>query len=114
MPDPRLKEAMEEIKAVIKKYDIAATVHLQSPGYSEFLYELSPTWSAITVEENYLRIKAAAKTGGPKEQERLRLSVSIVMGFLDAGKHQTENMQAAAGMLIRNGVKFNHITTNEQ
>lgn len=40
MPDAKLKEAMEEIKAVLTKHDIAAIVLLQSQTHSEFLQRI--------------------------------------------------------------------------
>lgn len=55
---PKLKKAMQEIKAVIEKYDIAALVVLHTPGNSEYLLELSPTYSCAKFEGNNLRIRA--------------------------------------------------------
>lgn len=42
--DPRLKEAMAHIKAILQRYDLAAHVHLGSATHTEFLYYF-PTWS---------------------------------------------------------------------
>lgn len=54
---PKLKAAMEEIKAVLKKHDIAGVVALHTPhiiegvrgtdGAGEFLMELTPSYSAV-------------------------------------------------------------------
>lgn len=60
--DPKLKEAMSEIRAVLLKHDIAAYVALVSPTHSEFRVELTPTWSAAVWEnqgELRLRVKQA-------------------------------------------------------
>jgi hypothetical protein len=45
---PELKQAMVEIKAVLKKYDIAAHVLLHEPGFSEYLNAIEPSWSLIS------------------------------------------------------------------
>lgn len=52
MSDPKLKVAMAEIAAIIKKHDIAGHVSLVSPTNSEFRFELEPSWSCIKVEKN--------------------------------------------------------------
>lgn len=43
--DPKLREAMEEIKPILKKYDCMATVILASPSNSEFLFQPTASWS---------------------------------------------------------------------
>lgn len=55
--DPKLKEAMAEISAVLKKHDIAGTVALVSETHSEYLYHF-PTWSAAQLTEEGIRFKA--------------------------------------------------------
>lgn len=59
---PKLKRVMAEIEAILKKEDIAGLVvlHTQQHGsyYSEFLFELTPSLSAVKLENNYLQIKA--------------------------------------------------------
>ena len=51
MSDPKLKEAMAEIKAICRKHDIAGYVVLVSPTHAEFLLEPDPTWSALKWED---------------------------------------------------------------
>lgn len=55
---PKLKKAAEEIKEILKRYDIAALVVLHTPGHSEFVCELQPSYSCASFEGNFLRIKA--------------------------------------------------------
>lgn len=114
MSDPILKEAMSEIMAVIHKHDLSASVLIQNKSQAEFLYELSPSWSCITLTpEGAVRFKAQAKTGGDSEKERLRVSVGLIMGILDHAKKQQEDMTMLVNMLIKNGVRFEHFTTEE-
>lgn len=49
--DPKLKEAMEEIDAIMKKYDIGGFVHLTSMSHAEYKLYLEPTWSMASYEE---------------------------------------------------------------
>lgn len=44
---PKLKMAMEEIKAIIKKHDIAAAIVIHTPGHSEYLNALNPSYSCM-------------------------------------------------------------------
>lgn len=114
MYDPKLKEAMEEIKAIIKKYDCAASVLIQSKAHAEYLYELSPSWSCVTLTpDGQCRVKAQAKTGPPEEAERLRASTGMLMGFMDHGIKMQKNMETVIQMLIDNGISFNHFTIEE-
>lgn len=58
---PKLKKAAEEIKAIIKKYDIAALVVLHTPGNSEYLMAIDPSYSCAKFEGDNLRVKAKKK-----------------------------------------------------
>lgn len=59
---PKLKRVIAEIEALLKKEDIPGLIvlHTEQHGsfYSEFLFELTPSQSAVTLENKYLRIKA--------------------------------------------------------
>lgn len=55
---PKLKNAAEEIKAILKKYDIAGAIALHTPGNTEFVLELTPSYSCATVNQDHIRFKA--------------------------------------------------------
>jgi len=55
---PHLKNVMEDIKSLLQKNDIAASIALHTPGHGEFLLHLSPTYSCAFFEGDILRIKA--------------------------------------------------------
>ena len=55
---PKLKKAAEEIKAVLKNYDIAGIVTLHTPGFSEYLFHITPSYSCAKVETDAIRIRA--------------------------------------------------------
>lgn len=58
---PKLKKAMEEIKAIIRKHDIGAMVILHAPGFSEYYMNISPSYSCAKHDGDTVRIKAKLK-----------------------------------------------------
>ena len=48
--DPKLKEAAEEIKLILKKYDAQSAMILVSPSHCEYLYFLDSSWSTAKFE----------------------------------------------------------------
>lgn len=71
---PKLKTAMEEIKAVLKKHDIAAFILLHTPGFTEYLNKLDPTYSCafLTADgEMRVRLKQAELPGGRDEAKKI-------------------------------------------
>jgi len=60
MPDPRLKQAMAEIRALCRRYDIGGQITLVSKSHAEFGY-FFPTWSVVQPEK------------GPEGQEGIRI-----------------------------------------
>jgi len=55
---PKLKKAAEEIKEILKRYDIAAAVVLHTPGYSEYVLEITPSYSVATLHHDRIHFKA--------------------------------------------------------
>ncbi len=55
---PKLKKAAEEILQILNKYDIAANVILHTPGHSEYLLHITPTYSCAWLENNMVRFRA--------------------------------------------------------
>lgn len=49
---PKLKKAMEEIKGVLNKYDIAGLVCLHTPGFHEYLNKIDPKYSALSFKND--------------------------------------------------------------
>lgn len=44
---PKLREAMNKIKAITQEYEIGALVVLHTPGYAENLIQINPPYSCI-------------------------------------------------------------------
>lgn len=78
--NPKLKDAMEEVKAILAKYDIAGSVTLCSGEQSEYLHWVAsphgPSWSCLLWEPQGIRIRAKAKRD---MSERYRLNSTVKM-----------------------------------
>lgn len=86
---PKLKMAMEEIKAVAKKYDIAAAVVLSDgTGFSEFLNKVEASWSAAFVQHTpkgeaiRFRVKTA-EVGKEKAKKLANDTYRMIEHFAD-------------------------------
>jgi hypothetical protein len=115
MPNQRLKDAMEEIKPILKKHDCAAIVLLASEEHMEFLYEFSPSWSAAQLQpDGQLRVRALASMYPDKATHKrtVERTTGIFMGFLDLLEKAKRDMGSVAALL---GSKFdiNHWTRDE-
>jgi hypothetical protein len=89
-PDPILKQAMAEIQAIVKKYDLAANVILTSPDAMEHLLELEASWTCTRFEPDPthpgrfgVRFKTTELPPGQK-QKAIEDTVGTLMGFNDA------------------------------
>jgi hypothetical protein len=86
---PKLKKAMEEMKAIIKKYDIAALIILHTPGDSECLNAITPSYSCMKWNGDELRIRAKLKEdfNGDKKamQEKLQATSNMLRLLSEVG-----------------------------
>lgn len=102
--DPVLKEAIEEIKAIIKKHDIGGAVLLHGKNHSEFLMEISPSWSCMELEHIKdgaygIRFKAKIATGPKHEQERAAWTAGMIMSLTEETAFLNEQFTKLAAML---------------
>lgn len=84
--DPNLREAMDEIRAIMKRRNIAGHVLLASPTHTEFglLYDI-PTWSAVSFEdtEDKVGIRIKAKSSNPDDKGKLEATMHMLCSFQD-------------------------------
>ena len=102
MSDPKLKEAMAEIKGILKKHDIGAQVTLVSETHAEFFYEISPSWSVAYFEHgNLLRLRAKrADFKTLEEQKRcVNSTIHMVHQIRDISAQSFSNMLDLTDML---------------
>jgi hypothetical protein len=83
--DPNLREAMEEIKAVLKKHDCMGAIILVSPTHSEFLFHPEASWSVVHFEDDpdgpqgaqMIRIRSKRADFPSKEAQRAANEASV-------------------------------------
>lgn len=80
---PRLKDAMEQIKRIIKGADIAAVVVLHTPGFSEYFYEISPSYSCASFQGNEIRVRAKLVEDFKGNKEAWTLMVTNTSNMLN-------------------------------
>ena len=60
--ETKLKIAAEEIKEILRKYDLAGAVSLHSPGHGEYFIHLNPSYSnAYIYNDNEVRFYSKRK-----------------------------------------------------
>lgn len=102
-----IKAAAEEIKAVLKKYDLAAMVTLQSPHKMEFVREIAPSWSCAFFEETPegcgIRVRAKSTDFPSKEQQKecVEQTIGMFFGFEKQASDDRELMENLIRMLVR-------------
>jgi len=119
MPDQKLTEAREEIKAVMKKHDVCGMVMLSSPTHTNYLFQLQTSWNCLVDEQDGdfkgVRFRCLRKDYPTKEawQESQRVSVGVVMGFLDCAHDIREQLATLVVMLAKHGVVAEHMSKSE-
>lgn len=67
---PKLKAAMEQIKAILKENDIAGFVVLHTPGFSEYLNHFMTSYSCAFLQDGQFRVRLkTAEVGKEKAKE---------------------------------------------
>jgi hypothetical protein len=68
---PKLKKAMEEIKDILNKNDIAGFIVLHTPGYSEYLNHVQTSYSCATVLPEGVRLRLKQSEVGKEKAMQL-------------------------------------------
>ncbi|WP_445458404.1 hypothetical protein [Flavobacterium sp. HNIBRBA15423] len=72
--ETKLKVAAEEIKEVLRKYDLAASVALHSPGHGEHFTHLNATYScAYIYNDNEVRFYSKKEDYKSKDEQIKKL-----------------------------------------
>lgn len=119
---PKLKKAIAEIEEVIAKHDIAAVVVLHTPGHSEFIIRISPSYSCATVDGDKLRIRAKLTefNGDKKALEKTVTNTSNMLNVLANTMGKTsltlldvsEHLDKHVGAMHTDGGESFHTTQN--
>lgn len=86
MSDPKLKEAMAEIKAICRKHDIAGYISLVSTTHSEFGLEVTPSWSCAYWEDKNATLRFRAKQkelGKDRAKQLIELTCHMIYQIRD-------------------------------
>lgn len=114
MPDPKLVAAIQEIQAILNKYDIAGIVHVASQTHTHYMYGLSPSWSAAKLErgESEIGIRVRAKLADfpniEAQKKCLEETVGMIAGFRTVAANTAEQMETVL-MKIAQHIQFTHI-----
>lgn len=58
---PKLKMAINEMRGILSKHDIAGLIVLHTPGHSEYLLKIDPSYSCAKLEGDGVRLQAKKK-----------------------------------------------------
>lgn len=70
---PKLKKVMEEIKAILEREDLAAVVVLHTPGFSEYVFKIDPSYSCASLMPNGEGIRVNSKQLKTKAEKIMKL-----------------------------------------
>lgn len=105
MPEAHVTAALEEIKAVLKKHDVAGFIVVQSPTNAQYFYGIEPTWSCAKFHPapggDVIRIRAKESEYGSKEARDTAIAdtAAMIVGFMQLAEQAVENFTRLAGML---------------
>lgn len=109
-------QAIEEIKAILRKYDLAGTVIVQSPKEAAYLTEISPSWSCARFEEHtegtMLRIRSKlAEYGGDvaKQKETVEHTLGMLMTLRNQSARMVDGMDSVVAMIADTFPNFAHV-----
>lgn len=88
---PKLKKAAEEIKQILEKYDIGAILVLHTPGNSEYVMKIDPSYSCAFIDGEMLRVRAKLQQDfkGDKTawEKKITDTANMLSLLTDTGQH---------------------------
>lgn len=114
---------MEEIKAIVKKYDIAANVILHYPIHVEYLHHIDTSWSCFSVNGDELRLKSKLSDYNGDKEKQLKVLNDTVNLVVNIGHilHRDAIMYDDLTRLLKERVEWDegpgsdtsHLTQNQ-
>lgn len=92
--DPKLKEAAEEIKVILRKYDCNASMLLVSPSHCEYLFHIDSSWSVMKYENQGIRFRSKKEDFASKAEQNYATesTVHFITSSLQFGGLVQKNM----------------------
>lgn len=110
--DPKLQAALNEIRAVMERYDFPGAVMLVAPQEAVFSYKMDAGWSALRKDRSTplgFRFRAVSSETGKRETERrVEGAMHTICQLSDFGEQTTAWMEDLKLMLRRAGIEFDH------
>jgi len=105
MSDPKLTDAMEDIKRVLDQHDVCAVIILASPTHLEHLTKMHASWSCAQYDGERVHFKADRQMfpSAEAQKECVERTFGIVAGFSDACRHLQEQLD---GVLVHLSQRF--------
>jgi hypothetical protein len=108
-------QAIEEIKEIVKKYDLAAMVAVSSPDEIAYLKAISPSWSCAWVEPVpgggvAIRVKAKLADFPSRDAQKktVEVTVGMFMGFQNFLEATAFEMSQIVTLLSRHYPDITH------
>jgi hypothetical protein len=111
--EEKLTMAREEIRAVLKKHDLAGMAVAAAPHVMVHVLVVEATWTCATVEESDLGKFVRISSGGVPEEKKKEVvthTVGLILGMDDVLRKIRENLGQLAGMLFDRFPSIRHVT----
>lgn len=113
--DPKLLLAAEEIKAILKKHDIAGICLIQSETHGEWINHITPSWSAAKLINDekgsgiHVRCKRADYPSEEAHRKALADTCGMLCGFRDGAERTRKDMECVLEQLSKI-IGIEHVT----
>lgn len=110
--DPKLQRALNEVKRIMAKYQLAGACMLVSANEAAFTYGMHAPWSALRPDPSLplgFRLRAkSAEDGKEVTHKRVEGAMHTICQLSDFGEQTTAWMEDIKLMARRAGIEFDH------
>jgi hypothetical protein len=110
--DPVLQQALDEMRAVLLKYDLAGAVCVVNENEAAFTYKIHAEWSALRPDPNTplgFRLRARTREDGKELTERrVESALHTICQVADFGQQTQFWMNDMKVLARQHGIEFDH------
>lgn len=110
--DPKLQVALNEVRAVMERYDFPGAVMLVNEREAVFAYKMDATWSALRKDNATplgFRLRVVTAEIGRREAERRTTgAMHTICQLSDFGAQTMDWMEQLKSMARKAGIDFEH------